>query len=78
MFENMWLTDPSCQDTVSAAWTSVSSPNTVENMLSSLEKCISWSRINTPSAMWDKKSEILSSNLNHNVMLLRIVKHRVS
>ncbi|KAJ8425198.1 hypothetical protein Cgig2_004320 [Carnegiea gigantea] len=39
MFENMWLTDPSCQDTVSAAWTSVLSPNTVENMLSRLEKC---------------------------------------
>ena len=39
MFENMWLTNPPCRDTVSAAWTSILSPNIVENLLSCRKKC---------------------------------------
>ncbi|KAJ8451710.1 LOW QUALITY PROTEIN: hypothetical protein Cgig2_018344 [Carnegiea gigantea] len=42
MFENMWLTDSSCRDTVCAAWSSVSSSHTVENMLYRLEKCVAY------------------------------------
>ncbi|KAJ8421126.1 hypothetical protein Cgig2_023395 [Carnegiea gigantea] len=38
MFENKWLTEPSGRDTICAAWSSVSSSNAIENLLSRIEK----------------------------------------
>ena len=39
MFENMWLTEPTCKDVITAAWSSVLGPNLVENSLLKLSSC---------------------------------------
>ncbi|KAJ8452678.1 hypothetical protein Cgig2_005014 [Carnegiea gigantea] len=48
MFENMWFTEPACEDVVTAAWSSTSHANAVDNLLSNLSKCSdelnSWNR----------------------------------
>ncbi|KAJ8450416.1 hypothetical protein Cgig2_002101 [Carnegiea gigantea] len=38
-FENMWITESSCNDVVQIAWTSVSNPNAVDKLLDCIDKC---------------------------------------
>ncbi|KAJ8433507.1 hypothetical protein Cgig2_018041 [Carnegiea gigantea] len=38
-FENMWLTDPSCKDVISSAWTSTTHSDAMEQLLSRLDNC---------------------------------------
>ncbi|KAJ8447045.1 LOW QUALITY PROTEIN: hypothetical protein Cgig2_033614 [Carnegiea gigantea] len=50
MFENMRFTEPSYKDVVASAWSSVSTPNIVENLLNRIDKCSA--ELTQPSDFW--------------------------
>ncbi|KAJ8422422.1 hypothetical protein Cgig2_003002 [Carnegiea gigantea] len=74
MFENMWFTEPPCEDVVAAAWSSTSHANAMDNLLSHLSKCSNeldhWNR----SSFRNVNQQIRDLEQRLNVMLLVAVK----
>ena len=71
-FENMWITESSCNDVVQTAWASVSNPNVVDKLQECIDKCstklLEWNA----ATFGNVRSRIrsLRCNSSPNVMLL--------
>ena len=39
LFDNMWITDPSCTGVISSSWVKMSDPDAVHNLLLKLDEC---------------------------------------